>query len=106
MDLYLTEHCPELIEQVTEALDNYGEYSMNFDPVYVFFGGMPSQSFVDRQIDNWSDEIEAAINFAGEYAVDLSEYTLDTPWDRFIFAIQYLAFEVQSDREYEKEQAA
>lgn len=100
MDITLTNNAANFIDEVRECVENYGYDVFDWsNGLYELIG-----SFTTVAVNNWMaryhDEIEAVIAFAGMWAVDLSEWDLEDPFDRLKFAAQYIAMELQSDAEY------
>ena len=92
MDIFLEENCPRLIEVIKEC--GYTFEDVSKDPLFCVFGlfGRP-ELFAEK----YGKEIEAAIEFADEYAVDINEFDLSTTDKKVGFALMYIASELESD---------
>lgn len=92
MDIFLEENCPNLIEVIKECGYTFEDVSKN--PLYCVFGlyGRP-ELFAEK----YGKEIEAAIEFANDYAVDINEFDLSTTKKKVRFALMYIATELESD---------
>lgn len=93
MDIFLEENCSHLIEAIKECGYTFEDVAQ--DPLYCLFGwnAKGPESFAKQ----YGKEIEAAIEFASNYAVDINEFDLSTIEKKVRFAIMYMATELESD---------
>ena len=98
MDVFLEEKCPNLIEAVKDC--GYTLVDVERDPFYCILGCC-SQEYFDKFVKENHDEIEAAIQFASEWAIDPQERDLSSDEKRVKFALMYLAVELEEEVEYE-----
>lgn len=98
MDVVLMEKAPELVRMVAEAVKNYGVDGVTMDPFYSVTGAF-CDSYYTRLYSDLEDEINAVIDFATEWDIDPSEWELDTPENRYKFAVQYLAIDFDDPEE-------
>ena len=93
MDIFLEENCSHLIEAIKEC--GYTFEDVKQDPLYCLFGcnAKGPETFAKQ----YGKEIEAAIEFADEYAVDVNEFDLSTTEKKVGFALMYIATELESD---------
>ena len=97
MDVFLEEKCPNLLELIKEC--GYIPEDVARDPFYCVLG-LCSDEYFHKFVKQNHDEIEAAIQFASEWAIDPKECDLSSDEKRVKFAIMYLATELESEVEY------
>lgn len=96
MDIFLEENCPNLIEVIKEC--GYTFEDVIKDPLYCFFGrnAKGPENFAKQ----YGKEIEAAIEFASNYVVDVSKFDLSTTDKKVGFALMYMATELATENYY------
>lgn len=92
------EKAPELVRMVAEAVKNYGVEGVTMDPFYTVTGAF-SDSYYTRLYRDMEAEIDAVVEFASKWDIDPSEWELDTPENRYKFAVQYLAIDFEAPDE-------
>ena len=98
MDVFLEEKCPNLLELIKEC--GYIPEDVARDPFYCVLG-LCSDEYFHTFVKQNHDEIEAAIQFASEWAIDPQECDLSSDEKRVKFALMYLAVELEEEVEYE-----
>ena len=98
MDVYLEGNCPNLLEAIKDS--GYTPEDVARDPFYCVLG-LCSDEYFNRFVKQNHDEIEAAIRFASEWAIDPKEWDLSSDEKRVKFALMYLAVELEEEVEYE-----
>lgn len=92
MDVFLEENCPHLIEVIKEC--GYTFEDVSKDPLFCVFGlGGRPELFAEK----YGKQIEAAIEFADKYDVDVNEFDLSTTKKKVRFALMYIAIKLQDD---------
>ena len=98
MDVYLEGNCPNLLEAIKDS--GYTPEDVARDPFYCVLG-LCSDEYFNRFVKQNHDEIEAAIRFASEWAIDPKEWDLSSDEKRVKFALMYLAVELEEEVECE-----
>lgn len=93
MDIFLERNCSHIIKRIKEC--GYPFENVIREPLYCLFGC--SSDGVEIFAEQYGKEIDAAIEFADEYDIDVSELGLSTPEKKASFAIMYIATELQTD---------
>ena len=93
MDIFLEEKCPNLINAIKEC--GYTFEDVKQDPLYCIFGWYTNGP--ENFAKEYGKEIEAAIEFANDYAVDINEFDLSTTKKKVRFALMYIATELELD---------
>ena len=96
MDVFLEENCPHLIDAIKEC--GYTFEDVKQDPLYCSFGWNADgpETFANQ----YGKEIEAAIKFADDYVVDITEFDLSTIEKKVGFALMYMATELATENYY------
>ena len=93
MDIFLEENCPHLIESIKHSGNSFEDVIQ--DPLYCIFGW--NAKGPENYSKQYGKEIDAVLEFADEYDVDISEFDLSTIEKKVSFALMYIATELQSD---------
>ena len=94
MDIFLEQNCPNLIEHIKES--EYPFEDIVREPLYCVLG-FYTPKLVEIFAEQYCKEIDAAIEFADEYDVDISKFDLSTPEKKVGFALMYLTTQLESD---------
>ena len=96
MDVFLEQNCSNLIDEIKEC--GYTFEDVIKDPLYCLFGwnAKGPENFAKQ----YGKEIEAAIEFASNYVVDISEFDLSTTDKKVGFALMYMATELATENYY------
>lgn len=98
MDVFLEQNCSNLLETIKDC--GYTPADVGRDPFYCILGCC-SQEYFGKFVKENHDEIEAAIQFASEWAIDPQEWDLSSDEKRVKFALMHLAVELEEEVEYE-----
>lgn len=94
MDVFLEQNCSNLIDAIKEC--EYPFEDIKQEPIYCVLGFYTPKR-VEIFAEQYGKEIDAAIKFADEYDVDISEFDLSTPEKKVGFALMYLTTQLESD---------
>lgn len=98
MDIYLEQNCPNLLEAIKDC--GYTPEDVVLDPFYCVLG-LCSERTYNNFVNEYHDEIEAAIEFASTWDIDPKEWDLSTTVKRVEFALMYLAMELENELQYQ-----
>jgi hypothetical protein len=106
MDVTLLQNAPNIIEAIREESQWYTYEDIMRDPwnTFVYSHVGYSQTSVDNYLSSIETEIEAVIDFASTWDIDPNEYDFSDLEKKAQFAFFYIAYELQSDQEWEQEQ--
>ena len=90
MDLFLIENCPNLIEEVQNAVNWYGANDVMQDPGYCVFGAC-SQEYFNNWINEHKNELAKCWEFAITWDINENEFVFENEEKKALFLISYLA---------------